>query len=108
MFMGFFSYQLVFSLTIFMASNATAADAPKTDDKKKLQSWPPERVTRPKPTLPQPTLRSENLLKKAVIRKAQFHVRDDQVMKHSYLQWVMLHLMTHFQIRLGKVALKNF
>jgi hypothetical protein len=48
-----------------MASNATAADAPKTDDKKKLQSWPPERVTRPKPTLPQPTLRSENLLKKS-------------------------------------------
>ena len=65
--MGFFSYQLVFSLTIFMASNATAADAPKTDEKKKLRSWPPERVTRPKPTLPQPTLRSENLLKKAVI-----------------------------------------
>ena len=54
--MGFFSYQLVFSLTIFMASNATAADAPKTDDKKKLQSWPPECVTRPKPTLPQPNL----------------------------------------------------
>ena len=54
--MGFFSYQLVFSLTIFMASNATAADAPKTDEKKKLQSWPPERVTRPKPTLPQPNL----------------------------------------------------
>ena len=54
--MGFFSYQLVFSLTIFMASNATAADAPKTDDKKKPQSWPPERVTRPKPTLPQPNL----------------------------------------------------
>jgi hypothetical protein len=54
--MGFFSYQLVFLLTIFMALNATAADAPKTDDKKKLQSWPPERLTRPKPTLPQPNL----------------------------------------------------
>ena len=55
--MGFFSYQLVFLLTIFMALNATAADAPKTDDNKKPQSWPPERVTRPKPTLPQPTLK---------------------------------------------------
>ena len=55
--MGFFSYQLVFLLTIFMAMNATAADAPKTDDKKKPQSWPPERVTRPKPALPQPTLK---------------------------------------------------
>jgi hypothetical protein len=54
--MGFFSYHLVFLLTIFMALNATAADAPKTDDKKKPQSWPPERVTRPKPTLPQPNL----------------------------------------------------
>ena len=55
--MGFFSYQLVFLLTIFMAFNATAADAPKTDDKKKPQSWPPERVTRPQPALPQPTLK---------------------------------------------------
>jgi len=55
--MGFFSYQLLFLLTIFMALNATAADAPKTDDNKKPQSWPPERVTRPKPTLPQPTLK---------------------------------------------------
>jgi len=55
--MGFFSYQLVFLLTIFMASNATAADAPKTDDNKKPQSWPPERITRSKPALPQPTLK---------------------------------------------------
>jgi len=55
--MSFFSYQLVFLLTIFMALNATAADAPKTDDKKKSLSWPPERVMRPKPTLPQPTLK---------------------------------------------------
>jgi hypothetical protein len=34
--MGFFSYQLLFLLTIFMALNATAADAPKTDDNKKI------------------------------------------------------------------------
>ena len=51
------SYHVVFLLTIFMALNATAADAPKTDDKKKSQTWPPERVMRPKPTVPQPTLK---------------------------------------------------
>jgi len=55
--MSFFSYQLVFLLTIFMALNATAADAPKTDDKKKSQTWPPERIPRSKTTLPQPTLK---------------------------------------------------
>ena len=63
--MSFFSYQLVFLLTIFMALNATAADAPKTDDKKKSQSWPPERVMRPKPTLPQPTLKVGKPAKKS-------------------------------------------
>ena len=51
------SYHVVFLLTIFMAFNAAAADAPKTDDNKKPQSWPPERITRSKPTLPQPTLK---------------------------------------------------
>ena len=55
--MGFFSYQLVFLLTIFMAFNVAAADAPKTDDNKKPQTWPPERITRSKTTLPQPTLK---------------------------------------------------
>ena len=51
------SYHVVFLLTIFMALNATAADAPKTDDKKKSQTWPPERIPRSKTTLPQPTLK---------------------------------------------------
>jgi hypothetical protein len=32
------SYHVVFLLTIFMALNATAADAPKTDDKKNLKA----------------------------------------------------------------------
>ena len=51
------SYHVVFLLTIFMEFNAADADAPKTDDNKKPQSWPPERITRSKPTLPQPTLK---------------------------------------------------
>jgi hypothetical protein len=36
--MGFFSCQLVFLVTIFMAFNATAADTPKTDDKRNLKA----------------------------------------------------------------------